>query len=1037
MSGTLSLAALEHARSLHDPQLAARVIALAAASDPSPDSPIREGALTIDAYRRSLWRYKYRTQPPAERAAYRTAQWALLEADDAEVSLPDRYRLDTLILDLWADESAYARDQLLRIIARIKLRWGPWRALKRIFKEAEERDDLEVFGALAARFDMALASRSHDREISRATLAYMVRRAWRYLRRLGEQFPVAYPDAAVEVLRHYGEDTNWRNTWIANHIFYHEQGKYSRRRFHGHRPGTLLKYRAFSDLWGRSPRPLFTLLEQAQSGQAARFAVDALKRDFRTALRSVEPAWVVRLIAARKDTVDGFVVWLLENVPRFEQGAFVEMGLHDAVLTLLDSPSDGARKYAASYLRTHARDATVDALIRWANNDHADVRAAAQAIISDRDPRKDVGLDNWALLLKTSHAHDWAAKVLATHFGPRELTVDWFRGLLLDANRSLVNFARGNLSRVHPKLGYEFYVTLLEDPEVTRAAAIFAIKQLDSSRKAKLEPELVRLALLNPHTQGTVRTWIIEERIPPADLDASFWQALADERTWEKNEWIKALLASERRWAKDLSFSHQLQSLALGVLADVRKFTADQLGFEWLLGLVRRSDAELHKFASDYMTKAFLPADFAEKGDAPAEAKSDAPIEADLEGASFLFTGKLMTMTRSVAQKMVAAANGAKASGVNKKLDYLVIGDEGSSLYGEGRKGSKQIKAEKLIAGGAPLRIISETAFLKMLAGESSTADEGDTEAGSERLWQMATGADAPDSPEARFATHYIRMHHTKICVIETDRYVDPGAEFDPFLTFDRVRLLLADSRAALRKLGLEFCHYEFAGWAPPMQALVELCELPYPEVRDFVTKALTADESAEHDTYRLDPAMLTADAVYRFCDSLDPATRALGMTLIAAHPKLALPTELFRLTESPDRGMRAFVIRQLWTLYRDRGVTKSWAPKDAGDEQRARPEEPPASADDLRGFLRRSLFGIPPARPPKKKHGTLRPLSARRAKLALIEIVRDLALEDAGFAEHALPLLTLFIGSRGQSESAACLVAVTRIHQAHDLGGA
>ena len=55
-------------------------------------------------------------------------------------------------------------------------------------------------------------------------------------------------------------------------------------------------------------------------------------------------------------------------------------------------------------------------------------------------------------------------------------------------------------------------------------------------------------------------------------------------------------------------------------------------------------------------------------------------------------------MTRGEAEAKVTAANGKNSGSVNAKLDYLVIGDEGSPLYGNGRKGSKQVSAEKLIA---------------------------------------------------------------------------------------------------------------------------------------------------------------------------------------------------------------------------------------------------------------------------------------------------------------------------------------------------
>src|SRR5262249_61924855 len=65
----------------------------------------------------------------------------------------------------------------------------------------------------------------------------------------------------------------------------------------------------------------------------------------------------------------------------------------------------------------------------------------------------------------------------------------------------------------------------------------------------------------------------------------------------------------------------------------------------------------------------------------------------------------------------------------------------------------------------------------------------------------------------------------------------------------------------------------------------------------------------------------------YRFWESTDEGTRARGMELINRQPRLRVPEELFRLTESPDRKVRPFVIRALWTVYRDRGLTPDWKP--------------------------------------------------------------------------------------------------------------
>jgi hypothetical protein len=184
-----------------------------------------------------------------------------------------------------------------------------------------------------------------------------------------------------------------------------------------------------------------------------------------------------------------------------------------------------------------------------------------------------------------------------------------------------------------------------------------------------------------------------------------------------------------------------------------------------------------------------------------------------------------------------------------------------------------------------------------------------------------------------------------------------------------------------------------------------------------------------------------------------------LGMELIRRSPRLRLPEELFRLTESPDRQVRAFVIGGLWSLYRERGITADWKPylppqptvgksKKAQAAQAAaaaeqvgtppRPEKSPAGNLSLAEFLRRILFELPPGRLPKphvEEEGItvrLKRIPARRAKLSLVEVLRDMALEDGELAKGLLPLLQEFMTFFGRSERDACLVAVTRLRKQH-----
>jgi hypothetical protein len=1075
MERALTLDDVRRALLARDSDLADLVVALAEQPDP-PQDAAREGAPTFAGLAAEVRSGAFARRKPEERAHRRVEGMKALEAPGAEVPLPDRARVHEIILALWAAaDGAFERDALLSILGRVALRWGPWRALKRIFKEAEARGDWEVLGALAARCDAAFATGAPAvGEISRKTLAYLARRAFRALRRQAEQLPAAYPDAAALVLSFYEDDTRWNQTWVANQIFFHDAKKHTRRRFKFDRraPQTLTQYRFGGDLWRRSPRPLFTLLERARSEQARAFAVAALKADFRASLREVEPAWVARLLAVRSAAAHEFVVWLLGNVPRFEQGAFRELGLHAPVLSLFGSPSSDARAYAAAYARTQARDLPVDELVRLANNDNEEVRKLARDLLHDRDPRKDVGLEGWGRLLGTPHAHELAAAALRKHFGARELLPEWFRERLLSDNRAVFDLAADLLGKLHPPkaLGAAYYRDLLDDERLTPQAARFALDALSRFPSADLGVDALRRGLIHPLTRQTVTAWIAEERVPARELGADFLKALAFEPTWLADPWVVELKKSGRVWARDLAYSEPLSELALKLLGDVRRFSPGDLGFAWLMGLAGRSEKRYVDFAGEYMVKAFVPADFAPKDAAPAPvaAAPATPTTIDLAGQSFLFTGKLATMKRDEAEKKVAAANGKNSGAVNAKLDYLVIGDDGSPLYGAGRKGSKQLAAEKLVGQGAGIKIISETAFLQMLAGEQRTFSADTTTEGCETLWRLATEPGAVDAPLRQLALRYLRRHHNDISLALTDRPVDPGAEIPvEFLSFDRVKAVLGDPRPELRAFALELSRWELARWKPPIEGVVALAESPHADVRAFVTKALLADDAREHARYRIEPQALTADAVYRFCESLDAGTRALGMKLIARDPRLAVPEELFRLAESPDRQVRAFVIKTVWSRYHERGITMAWKPapppvvtvgakpeakkaaevaatKGPAGGAPPRPEKRPASDEALAGFLRRVLFTVPPGRLPKESGAASvapaegekpakkqRPMPARVAKIALVETLRDLAQEDAGLARVVVPLLQEFMTSRGPSERAACLVALTRIEKA------
>ncbi len=83
-------------------------------------------------------------------------------------------------------------------------------------------------------------------------------------------------------------------------------------------------------------------------------------------------------------------------------------------------------------------------------------------------------------------------------------------------------------------------------------------------------------------------------------------------------------------------------------------------------------------------------------------------------GTSFLFVGKLKSMSREQARALVESLGGVCPSAPSSSLDYLVVGDEDSPDSG-GEKRPKQLRAEALIDAGARIAIISEGEFLDLL----------------------------------------------------------------------------------------------------------------------------------------------------------------------------------------------------------------------------------------------------------------------------------------------------------------------------------
>ncbi len=220
----------------------------------------------------------------------------------------------------------------------------------------------------------------------------------------------------------------------------------------------------------------------------------------------------------------------------------------------------------------------------------------------------------------------------------------------------------------------------------------------------------------------------------PADFYALEWQQLAGlERSGEKMG--KKLVAEvDRKRTLDLAtFLRALGVAELGkhvsaLLAD-RYATLDAvlaISEEELVGTHGIGETIAHSVVAG-LAEERATIDALREHVTVTETRPAAAGEKPFAGKSFVFTGKLMTLARSEAEQRVRALGGAVLSAVSKSVAYLVLGQEK-----DGGKSTKQKAAEKLVAAGEAIKVLSEAELLAMLeAAEASVRATSGASAGS------------------------------------------------------------------------------------------------------------------------------------------------------------------------------------------------------------------------------------------------------------------------------------------------------------------
>lgn len=558
------------------PNLVTGLVAYAQQETPWQDRETAPGYLDLDGLRRALAQARgARSKRDRQQRAHEVWKRYLTQPDGTAPQLA----LADVVVRLYETPGGPARRALLALVAEAPLVFGLWGGLKRVYKRAEADLDAQVFGAFAARIDAELRMPSAG-DVSRGTLVYLGHRAWRLLRQLGKSVPELYPSFAVELLRNWPEGHSASYGSAGYRILHHSAPKWG----YDKNPIKGRKFQApYADAWARSPDPLLLLLETCRSDAAASFALFGLRELFPSVLRGFGPDVLARLCLRPLASAHELVVEILEGAPEYHAGKLRELGMHDAVLALLRSPSKRARTYAIDYARGHASALETSFLVELLEGEHDDVVKFAAALVVGR-PARQVGLPMIVRLLRYPASRKWAQTALENEFEPHEIPHALLGDLALtDENSRWVRawlkkrFGAGTLSP-------GFWIGLLSDPRLDDAAwdtRGWILEQLGAFPIQSLPAEWVLSALLDAELVHEVSAWLEKASALPAGIDADR--------------------------LKGLVFDPSTRDVALKLLGNPKIFRVEQVGVDWFLALARRADPSLSAPAHRYVLQHVCP----------------------------------------------------------------------------------------------------------------------------------------------------------------------------------------------------------------------------------------------------------------------------------------------------------------------------------------------------------------------------------------------------------------------------------------------
>jgi hypothetical protein len=1039
--GKFTISSIEQAYADEDPRLAEYIIKLAII-DPAPKKPEEQTDAPVSNWQYSSMRKEYhvdlskdeklsevetidlqfsklRHQIKRAKKAGLAKQY-LAELQKVPELVPERLKLDTIILTLWEDKSHYSQNQLLKIIEEVPLKWGPWRAIKRIFKLSYLLQEWSIY--------IAIANRLYG------VSAYIRTRRGRN----NQKWEINNQILPVDM-----EKVRWNSSWywknrarandltVESKVFLNKMQEFHLQELESNfgeafvlvateallrvsQWTTFTRRLSESNHWLNSAGPLLRVFSEAKSNQISLWALNLLIKHFREDLATLPTEWIVKQATSTNSSreIKRFVFqWFVEPITKVQQSDFYEKGLHVAVLAFIDytaklesgwqdsrwlkswHPNPGkktwtqlAREFACTYIRScmHqlTEDINLDKVLWLMRNKDNQLHELGKYMLfpdSGESPyREQLDLEFWTSILGDSRLHSLAQKVLEKDYSGRDLSKEWYRERLLSGKKVIIDMVLEWLedpTRYREEEDfYDVYIELLRDSKTKGDVRTWAYRNLTivnaqgGMLQDRFDAELYRNLLLSPiQLCQSIAIKAFENSIISYEaFSVSFLINLTNDSEFKHNKW-KSYVSSEEVVTK---LPKNIRVMAYSAVVNHPDLPLDELGYDWVF---------------------------------------------------------------------------SRVTNWSKEYDFI-------------------------------RKVFNEKFPIHLLGGFENTSD-GHYKAGQWILNEIFSGWDA-NSTKAKFwrsfilnripiYRNYIDMTLPKLA----DELRFPVEIFD----FEWFLEIMKNNNHIHRQFGFDIASLRLSNWMSMggvgFLELKDLLFSVYDDVQQFVLECMHNPKYPESKIDITKPSFKSED-LYSFCFDGRDEVRSMGIQIIEKFPfRYGQPSKLLVLSNSSDSKVREMVIRVIWRQCEIPTVTPNWKPYEQSvlpqggvgkNLVRALRSNPPKGLDikelkpsikylgvgtpkegelqldsfeEIEDFIRRSLFRLPPGRrSPKLPKLSFSGNVTWKNKRTLVQAVRDLGIKNKQFAEYILPILVEFQISNGKIVREACISALMQIDIAHNL---